>query len=176
MTLRRAALYVGGASLLAAWFSSAASLSLQRAERTAPPADVQSLSTEALAADVQRQARRLRERLASAPVPQRPFRNPFAFRAAPPARARLAARRVELAPEPPPLAPAEPVLLLIGIAERRLPAGIARTAMIATESDELIMATVGDAVLGRYTVTAVGPDTAELTEAATGRTRRISLQ
>ena len=51
-----------------------------------------------------------------------------------------------------PVIPEEPRLELVGIAEQRTPAGAVRTAMIATESNELLMAAVGAAVLGRYTV------------------------
>src|SRR5215203_2586783 len=84
MTLRRATLYVGGGSLLVAWFSSAASLSLMRTPRRAF-SETQSLAapTDGVAATVQAQARRLRQRLATAPLPQEPLRNPFAFRPAP---------------------------------------------------------------------------------------------
>ena len=38
MTIRRAALYIGGASLLVAWLSSAASMSLQPGPTAAAPA------------------------------------------------------------------------------------------------------------------------------------------
>ena len=176
MTLRRAALYVGGASLLAAWFSSAASLSLQRPSRALGGDTIPGPSaTDDLAANIQRQAARLRQRLASPPLPQQPARNPFAFRAQPPKPRPQAARPVEAAPPAVEL-PAEPALLLIGLAERKRPEGVVRTAMITTAADDLIMASVGDVVLHRYTVTAIGHDTVELTDVTTGQVRRISLQ
>lgn len=175
MTLRRAAVYAGGASLLAAWFSSAASLSPQRAHEVRPAAAAPPASPiDDVAAEVERQARRLRERLATAPLPQQPLRNPFAF-----SRADDSARSpspIPSAQSPPPAAqPPEPALTLIGLAEQRLPQGTVRTAMIATGGDELIMAVVGAPVLGRYTVRAISADSVELLETATGRTRVISL-
>ena len=75
-----------------------------------------------------------------------------------------------------PAIPEEPRLVLVGIAEQRTPDGAVRTAMIASESNELVMAEVGAAVLGRYTVAAIGGDAVTLTEIATGRTRRLVLQ
>jgi len=177
MTLRRATLYIGGGSLLVAWFSSAASVSLRR---TPPRAfsEGQSVAapTDGVAEAVLAQSRRLRQRLATAPLPQQPLRNPFAFRPAPPAspvRVRAAAAG-PAAMEP--VIPEEPRLELVGIAEQRTPAGAVRTAMIATESNELLMAPVGAAVLGRYTIAVIDGDAVTLTEVATGRTRRLVLQ
>jgi hypothetical protein len=178
MTLRRAALYVGGASLLIAWFSSAASVPLEQASslpatdggRPEPaPAD--------LASEVHQQARRLRQRLASAPLPQQPSRNPFTFRSAP-RRERPQPTTVVMAPPPAlaPEVPSEPALLLIGIAEQKRPEGVVRIAMMATAADELIMAAVGETVMQRYKLTALGHDTAELSDLVTGQVRRISLQ
>jgi hypothetical protein len=176
MTLRRAALYIGGASLLVAWFSSAASLSLQRHARTiAIEGDQPASHIEGLAAQVQQQSRRLRERLASAPLPQQPLRNPFTFRTVSPRPQAAPARRLQMAAAAP-AEPPEPTLVLIGLAEQKRPQGLVRTAMIATERDELIMATVGDGVLQRYKVTAISEDAVELTDVATGRTRRLALQ
>ena len=179
MTLRRATLYIGGGSLLVAWFSSAASVSLMR---TPPRAfsEGQSVSapTDGLADAVQAQTRRLRQRLAAAPLPQQPLRNPFAFRPAPsatPSPMRVRAVSAEAATAEP-LIPEEPRLELVGIAEKRTPDGPVRTAMIATESSDLLMAGIGGNVLGRYTVAAIDGDGVTLTEGATGRTRRLVLQ
>ena len=176
MTLRRAALYVGGASLLVAWFSSAASVSLQRPDGTVATSGHTDPAPDALALDIEAQAKRLRERLASAPPPQQPFRNPFAFRIAErPARLQASPAVHPAAPAVPEL-PSEPLLLLVGTAEQKRPQGLVRTAMITTADDDLIMAAVGDAVLDRYRVTAIGHDTAELTDLTSGQVRRISLQ
>jgi hypothetical protein len=179
MTLRRATLYIGGGSLLVAWFSSAASLSLKRTPPRAFSED-QSVAapTDGVAEAVQAQTRRLRQRLAAAPLPQQPLRNPFAFRPAPSATPQAVRVRAAVA-EPATMEPAIPEELrleLVGIAEQRTPVGAVRTAMIATESNELVMAAVGAAVLGRYTVAAIDGDSVTLTEIATGRTRRLVLQ
>ena len=176
MTLRRAVLYIAGASLLAAWFSSAASLSLHRNRRVAN-ADHSAIPADRLPINMQAQAKRLKARLAAAPLPQQPVRNPFAFASASPEPRAGAVRRAEppaLAPVP--IAPPEPSLSLIGVAEQKKGHGLVRTAMIATEADELIMAAVGDTLMQRYKVTAIGPDAVELTDLATGHIRRLALQ
>lgn len=178
MTLRRATLYVGGGSLLVAWFSSAASLSLMRTPRRAF-SEAQSVSapTDGVAESIHAQTRRLKQRLATAPLPQQPVRNPFAFRPDPvamPSAVRVRAAAPQSAAEPAP--PPEPRLELVGIAEQRRPTGILRTAMLATEADELIMATIGMQILGRYTVAAIDDDGVSLTDISTGRTRRLALQ
>ena len=176
MTLRRATLYIGGASLLVAWFSSAASLSLARNPRQPAQTAAEVASpTDGVAGNVQAQARRLKLRLAAAPLPQQPYRNPFAFRprpSAPPPRVRQTAPAVE----PIEAAIPDPRLELVGVAERRTATGVARTAMITGEGNDLIMADLGGSVLGRYTVTAIDPDAVQLTDVATGRTRRLALQ
>ena len=179
MTLRRATLYIGGGSLLVAWFSSAASLSLMRTPRRAfSEGQIVAAPTDGVAETVQAQAGRLRQRLAAAPLPQQPLRNPFAFRPAPsvtPAAVRVRAAVAAPAATEASL-PVEPRMELVGIAEHRTPDGAVRTAMIATESNDLVMAAVGAAVLGRYTVAAIDGDGVTLTETATGRTRRLVLQ
>ena len=117
MTLRRATLYIGGGSLLVAWFSSAASLSMRTPPRVAADPQSVAAATDGLAEAVQAQTRRLRQRLSAAPLPQQPLRNPFAFRPAPvemPSAARVREAAAPLAAE---LAiPAEPRLELVGIA------------------------------------------------------------
>lgn len=179
MTLRRATLYVCGGSLLVAWFSSAASISLTR---TPPHAfsEGQSITapTDGVAEVIQAQSHRLKQRLAAAPVPQKPFRNPFAFRPAPVA-ASAPARIRPVSTDPAVVAPVElpePRLELVGIAEQRTEKGDVRTAMIATETNQLVMAAVGTAVAGRYTVAAIDGNAVSLTDATTGRTRRLVLQ
>jgi hypothetical protein len=174
MTFRRAVVYIGGASLLVAWFSSAASLSLRQRPEPAQAPDVS--ATDDLAQHVEAQARRLKERLAAAPVPPDPLRNPFVFRRAAPSPA-VAVRRVSAPPEPAPISmPAEPALELIGIAEQRVSPEIVRTAMITTAGDELLLVSVGDAVLQRYRVAAISSTAAELVDLTTGQVRRLLLQ
>jgi hypothetical protein len=113
----------------------------------------------------------------AAPAVAGPVRNPFAFRESPLRREPPASRAVAAAaPGPAPFVAPEPALSLIGIAERQASGGPRRTAMIATAGDELLMVEVGDTVLGRYTVTAIGPDAAQLTDGTTGATRDLRLQ
>ena len=178
MTLRRATLYIGGGALLVAWFSSAASLSLGRSPRRAPQAGEQAASpAQGLALSVQAQARRLKQRLASAPVPQEPIRNPFAFRPAPAAPAAPPhAVATTAAPSTPEPIVTEPPLVLVGLAEQRRGDRMVRSAMVTSDGQNLMVAEAGTVLLGRYTVTTIGSDAVELTEISTGHIRRLALQ
>lgn len=177
MTTSRLAAYIGGASLLLAWLASASGVTRQpqRARATPPPADATVFQE--IASDVQSQATRLRKRLASAPTPEGTVRNPFTFRARDPRVGRPTVRPVEPAvaidPEP---AAFEPNLLLAGVAEQSSPSGPVRTAMITGDGEELFMMTVGQTLLGRYRVRAIGADAVELEDTLTGATRRLALQ
>jgi hypothetical protein len=173
MSRTRAAAYLVGGILLAAWLASAAGVSMRPHGVPLPRRAADAIQLDAVASNVQSQASRLRERLAVAPAPQAPIRNPFAFvdraPAAPPAPAK---------PQPVTTTPAfiqrliaEPDLVLLGVAEQ----GPVRTAMIGS-GDELLMATEGQMVAGRYRVGKVGPDAVELIDIGTGATRRLSLR
>src|SRR5262245_53643219 len=178
MTLRRATLYVAGGTLLVAWFSSAASMSLGRNPRRAPQVIADSAPAQNLAVSVQTQAKRLKERLAVAPLPQQPVRNPFAFRPAPESRVAPVSRAAVPVPT---TAPVEMVipdvpLLLVGLAEHRNGDALVRSAAISSNGEDLIMADVGSVVVGRYTVTSIGSDAVEMKDGSTGRIRRLVLQ
>jgi len=178
MTLRRATLYVAGGTLLVAWFSSAASMSVARNPRGAPQGVGDSAPAQALAVSVQTQAKRLKERLAVAPLPQQPIRNPFAFRPAPDIRVAPVSRAAVPVPT---TAPVEMVipdvpLLLVGLAERRNGDVLVRSAAISSTGEDLIMADVGSVIVGRYTVTSIGSDAVEMKDGSTGRIRRLVLQ
>lgn len=177
MTTRRAVTYGGLFCLLAAWLASAASTTFQDDE---PPVQTTGTAgvtdTEALANDVQAHAARLRDRLSSAPVPQAPHRNPFLFESRP--APRQVPRRVQPLPEVQPL-PApdpEPVLSLIGVAEDQGPNGPARTAILTDAAETVFMVTVGQTVLGRYTVQGIGAEIVELRDTRTDATRRLVLR
>lgn len=166
----RAALYLGGGVLLAAWLASAAGIGRPSTPQLPPPsADAAQLDS--IAAGVQSQAARLRQRLAAAPTPGAAIRNPFAF-AAREESERVISRR---APVPVPAAvaeaPTEPDLVLIGLAEE----GSTRTALLGS-GDELLMATEGQTIVGRYRVAKVGADAVELVDLTTGATRRLLLR
>src|SRR5438067_6497295 len=111
MTITRAAAVVSGGALLVAWFAVAGSAPDQD---VAPVGDrTPSTATSgpgSLAAEVEQQAIRLRERLAQAPSPDSQPRNPFSFGQARAARARAlpspAMAQPTAAIETPPVAPA----------------------------------------------------------------------
>ena len=75
MTPKRAAAYIGGASLMAAWLSSAAGVVWQEADAPVDqPRPVQTAGTETIAADVQAQAIRSRVNTSKiVPVPRGPL-------------------------------------------------------------------------------------------------------
>lgn len=176
MTPGRAAVYFGGTVVLAAWLASAASTTFTSLEPQPAPRPVATRGTERLAADVQAQSVRLRQRMASAPVPQEPTRNPFAFAVRELPRARPAAVPAAVMPPPAPPAPREPDLALAGIAEQQSATGVVRTAIVVGAGDEIFMVTEGQALAGRYTVAAIGPDAVELKDSTTGSTRRLALR
>jgi hypothetical protein len=176
MTPRRATGYVGLTFVAATWLANATGLSLSSTPPRQSTADrTEASQTQIIANDIQTQAPRLRERLAVAPAPREPFRNPFTF----------AARNIRHASTPTgtagrittlPSVPAEPPLQLIGVAERETSTGVVRTAMITADSDELFMLIEGDTLGARYRVKAVGPEAVELTDLVTAATRRLTLR
>ena len=172
MSRTRAAAYLVGGMLLAAWLASAAGVTMRPRTVPLPRRSAEAVHLDAVASDVQAQASRLRERLASPPKLQAPVRNPFAFAVREPAPAP--------APKPQPAAAipafvqrliAEPELNLLGVAQE----GTVRTALIGS-GDELLMVTEGQTVVGRYRVGTVGTDAVELIDLGTGATRRLSLR
>ena len=177
MAPARAAAYFGGAVLMAAWLSSTAGVSPLPRTEPVPRANADDPVMAALAADVQAQAARLRQRLATAPAPNTPIRNPFNF-AERDAQAGKAGARMEARPPTAGAAPAVPdlELVLLGIAEENTPAGLVRTAMIAGREDELFLVTEGQQLAGRYSVGAVSADAVELKDLATGAIRRLALK
>jgi len=176
MSASRVAAWVIGVAMCGAWLASAAGVTRQARAPRLPPRGADVVQFEALAAEVQAQAGRLRARLAAAPAPRPVERNPFNFSARPAPR-RLADKRP---PSPvsrtPPVENREPVLELIGIAENARPEGLVRTAMITGGHDELMMVTAGQRILGRYDVVLVGADAVELKDVQTGGTRRLILR
>jgi hypothetical protein len=169
--------YGGICCLLAAWLASAASTTRRPpAAAFQEPRGAGTSATETLASEVQAHAARLRERLASAPRPQLPVRNPFVFDRRPiPFTPPPAARKTPevIAAE---LTPPEPMLALIGIAEDQGPAGMVRTAIITDEVDAVFVLTVGETLLDRYKVHAIGADAVELKDVASDAIRRLALR
>ena len=168
----RTAAYLGGAVLFAGWFASAAGVSRQLPAVRMPVRSPEVVHLDAVALNVQSQAARLRKRMAAAPAPQAPLRNPFVFVGREPRPQATARREPGPAPERPEVfVPLEPELDFLGVAEE----GTTRTAIIGL-GDELLMVTVGHEVAARYRVAAVGPDAVELLDLRTGATRRLALK
>lgn len=177
MSAKRAAGYLGGALLLLAWLSSAGGLMRQTPDPPATPRPIETSGTTTLAADVQAQTLRLKSRLAAAPAPQEPFRNPFTFasRALPDRRA--TPPRVEADAPPPTVGqPLEPAIELIGVAESESPKGVVRTAIISALSGELFLVKEGESLAGRYRVGTVLADAVELNDLLSGTVRRLALR
>lgn len=178
MTLGRATAYIGGATLLLAWLASASGVARQSRHAGVASRSGDAALLQTIASDVQSQASRLRQRLATAPAPRGPVRNPFAFDTREGRVARHSPLSVVL-PSPRNDAerlPVEPSLALLGIAEQNTPSGLIRTAMMSAGGDDLIMVVEGQTVAVRYRVVAIGADTVELKDIATGATRRLALQ
>jgi hypothetical protein len=176
MTAKQVMAYSGGGLLLLAWLASAGGLVRQKPVVEEEPRAVETSGTTELAADVQAQTLKLKTRLAAAPAPQEPARNPFSF--APRAEAPLRARRTAARPITPvgDLGPAEPAIDLVGVAESSTPQGIVRTAIISSLSGELFMVKEGELVAGRYRVKTVGADAVELTDLTSDAVRRLALR
>jgi len=172
MTPTRVVAYLGVGVLTLAWLSSAAGVGEQSHAPQSTPQPVQTTGTETLASDVQAQAARLRERLATAPTPQSPHRNPFAFAPRPEPRAARPATTVA----PAPIALPDPPLMLVGIAEDKTPAGQVRTAILTADGGEMFIVKVGESIGARYTVSAIGTDAIELIDLMTNSQRRIALR
>ena len=64
----------------------------------------------------------------------------------------------------------------MGIAEQKTEAGSKRTAMIGGAGDQLFMVTEGQAVAGRYRVSAVGADAVELEDLSPALRGRLALR
>ncbi len=119
---------------------------------------------------------RLKTRLAAAPAPQEPFRNPFTFATRVSRERREAPARVET--DTPALLgpPLEPAIELIGVAESESPKGIVRTAIVSALSGELFLVKEGETIAARYRVGTVLADAVELNDLLSGTVRRLALR
>jgi hypothetical protein len=177
MSAKRAAGYTGGALLLLAWFASAGGLIRQEPDAAAAPSlPVETSDAAALAVEVQAQTLRLKNRMAAAPSPQEPFRNPFAFAERPAALRSASRARDEAGSLPLPAPPLEPAIELIGVAETASPKGVLRTAIISAHSGELFLVKEGETLAARYRVGAVAADAVELNDLVSGAVRRLALR
>jgi len=163
-----------GLMVVATWLASYAPVAGPRPlESTAPTRE----RTEAAAAEIQREASRLHERLQQAAAFRQPARNPFRFSAPrsnpiPPHREPVIT--VEDLPAPMPVVPTLRVTLS-GIAEDKTSEQVIRTAIISTP-DDVFLATVGETIAGIYKVTAIEADSVELLKIDEGSSVRLTLK
>jgi len=137
---------------------------------------VEASATATLAAEVQAQTLRLKSRLAAAPAPQEPFRDPFSFASRPPAARHQAPPVTSAEPAPEVGPPLEPAIELIGVAASESPAGVVRTAIISALDGELFLVKEGESIASRYRVGPVSADAVELNDLLTGAVRRLTLR
>ena len=182
MTSSRVAVLTGGAAVLAAWLSSAAG--------TVPPvpatdgpsvvgmAPAQSLAPAPSRLDLEREVARLSARLEQAPRPRDPARNPFTLRARVRATSPLPSAVPATPALPPPVvdrvAVEPPAVSLAGIGVERTSYGVRRTAILSADG-RVVLARVGDEVLGRFQVRGVTDDSVELLDLRDGAPLRLTL-
>ena len=182
MTSARVAVLTGGAAVLAAWLSSAADTVLPVPATDSPivlgMVPAQSLAPAPARLALDREVARLSARLEQAPRPRDPARNPFTLRARVRAT-RPVPKAVAATPALPPsvvdrVAVEPPAMSLAGIGVDRTSYGFRRTAILAADG-RVILARVGDEVLGRFQVRGVTDDAVELLDLRDGVPLRLTL-
>jgi hypothetical protein len=164
---------MSGAGVLATWFAAATPSSIP--VNVAPAQPRAAAGVAAAASDIEQQAAHLQARLQQEAFYREPDRNLFRFgerRAARPARV----QPIALPPAPSqPVAPPPPPLRLAGIAEDQDGTAMVRTAILSTPSG-VVLAKVGDEVLGRFRLSKIDEDAAELVELSDGTLVRLALK
>jgi hypothetical protein len=162
-----------GLMVVATWLASHAPVGGPREETLVAPSPAH---TETVAADIQREADRLHDRLQQVAAYKLPARNPFRFSSRP---ARMAPREAVSAVENAPavIQPQVPTLRirLSGIGEDGTGDEVIRTAIISTPDDVHIVK-VGETIGGVYKVTNIAADSVELARVDDGSTVRLSLK
>ena len=170
MTARRAAAWLGGSTLLAAWLAAAAAPSLAPASSSAPQA-YQAPEPDRRALALAVEADRINNRLGIVVAPHPVTRNPFLF-ASKTQSATRTPRLVEPIASPP--VPAAPSVTLLGVAEETKGPNMVRTAILSM-GGELLFAKEGELMGGRYRIATIGADAVELEDTTESRTVRIVL-
>jgi hypothetical protein len=172
MTWRSTAL-ASGVTVAGMWVASYAPAG-RPAVTASPPSPA---ATEAASAAIQREARRLHDRLEHVGSYRQPSRNPFSFvpRRAPAAREAAPAPIVEepsvdAIPGPPTFR-----MSLAGLAEDTVDGALVRTAVISTP-DTVLLAKIGDVVGGRYRVVSIDAASVDLARVDDGTIVRLSLR
>ena len=185
MTNSRVAASTGGVALLAAWLSSAAGTvpSVPSVPATDSPvvvgvAPAQTVTPASPRLDVTREVERLASRLENAPRPRDPVRNPFTLTSrtratSPPPSAVVAVGRPAPAVVAGPAA-GLPAVSLAGIGVERMSYGRRRTAILSADG-RVLLARIGDEVMGRFQVRAVTDDAVELFDLRDGTVLRLTL-
>jgi hypothetical protein len=158
------------------WLASHAPVNGPRADQSVAPSAER---TETAAAEIQREANRLHERLRQVTAYRQPDRNPFRFAEPRPATSPAPVRReptitVEDIPSDVPVAPTLRITLS-GIGEDKVGDQVVRTAFISTP-DNVYIVKVGETVAEMYKVAAIGADAVELTRIDDGSTVRLALK
>ncbi len=171
MNASRAAVMVVGVNLVAVWVAAAAG---GRAVQPPSQPDVRAMQERAV---VEAQTvlvaatDRLRRYTGPSAEDAMVHRDPFAFAGTGPVRpSPVADVPVSVEPTETPAALADPEIVLQGMAESREGETLVRTAILNV-GGELVFATVGSSLAGRFTVVAVGDASIEI-EAIDGGTRR----
>jgi hypothetical protein len=171
MNASRAAVIVVGVNLVAVWVAAAAG---GRAVQPPSPPDVRAMQERAV---VEAQTvlvaatDRLRRHTGPSAEDAVVHRDPFAFGGTGPVRPSPAADvPAPVEPAEAPGAPADPEIVLQGMAESGEGESVVRTAILNV-GGELVFATAGSTLGGRFTVVAVGDTSIEI-EAIDGGTRR----
>ena len=181
MTFSRIGVMVTGAGLLAAWLSSAASTTSSGWISTGMPtggvAPVATAPSDTGLIALEQEMARLSARLDRAPRPRTPSRNPFLLGA----RAVTPSSREESPAAPGFVAATEtstvatvPSVTLAGIAADRTPVGRRRTAILSVEG-RVVLADIGDEVIGRYQVRLIDENVVELRDLQNRALLRLAL-
>ena len=180
MNASRAALMVVGVNLVAVWAAAAAGSRTAATETAVPPQAIAAEAVGEARASLLASAERL-EAHARRNVRVAAARNPFRFGAeARPAASRAAERpRIE-APagdatvEEPRVEP-EPDIVLQGMAESEQDGALVRTAILRAGGD-LVLASIGMRIGGRYDVVSLSADSVELEDTLSGERRTWRLK
>jgi hypothetical protein len=184
MNASRAALMVVGVNLVAVWAAAAAGGRAATTAASAAPAEVVAdAAVGEVSASLLAAAERLEAHARRDVVPAM-VRDPFRFGS----EARPSARRpprpgpsepVAAAAEPAepatPLAEPEPDIVLQGMAESGKGEAVVRTAILSA-GGELVLASLGTKVAGRYEVVALGAESVELEDVVSGVRRTWRLK
>lgn len=174
MTPRRAALWFGGSTLLAAWLAAAAAPSLAP-ESVAQAPSARMSEPDRKAVELATEAERLGARLSVVSSPRPMMRNPFLFASRVPKAVSSGPVGTLPSSAPGPAAAAAPRISLLGVAEDVPGSSPVRTAIVSL-AGELLLVKEGESIgAGRYRLTHVGADAIEIEDIVESRVIRIAL-